>query len=486
MRILLVEDEPKVAGFVKRGLRGNYDRRFGSERNSIREILLLTDRIFKLACTAVLAAACGLEAQVTQTSPPPQPLGSPGSGTVVLTLADAIARAKSNSPQFQAALTELGLAREDRVQARAAMLPGVNYASSFIYTQANGTPTGVFIANNGVHEYLSQGIAHEALGFGSLPDYQRAKAAQALATAKAEIAARGLVVTVVQAFYGLLVAQEKTVSASQAAGEAQHFLDISRKLEIGGEVAHSDVVKAQIQANDLQRQLQDTKLAEENARLAVAVLVFPNFFQDFTLVNDLSAAPALPALTDVQEMAKNNNPELQAAFAALAVADKEVTVARAGHLPSLTVDWFYGIDANQFATYDRNGFRNLGYAAVASVNIPVFSWGATQSKVKQAELQRHQAQVELSAAQRQALADLQSFYSEAETARGQLDTLSNSADLAAESLRLTNLRYQAGEASALEVVDAQNTLTAERNAYHDGEARYHLAIANLQTLTGTF
>jgi outer membrane protein TolC len=101
-------------------------------------------------------------------------------------------------------------------------------------------------------------------------------------------------------------------------------------------------------------------------------------------------------------------------------------------------------------------------------------------------LQRHQAQVELSAAERQALADLQSFYAEAETSRAQVDILRNSADLAAESLRLTNLRYQAGEATALEVVDAQNTLTLARNAFHDGEARYHLAIASLQTLTGAF
>ena len=185
-------------------------------------------------------------------------------------------------------------------------------------------------------------------------------------------------------------------------------------------------------------------------------------------------------------MAKNNNPELHAALSALTVANKEVTVARAGHLPSLAVDMFYGIDANQFATEDRNGLRNLGYAGTATLNIPIFSWGATQSKVKQAELQRHQAQVELSAAQRQALADFQSFYAEAQTALGQIDTLRTSADLAADSLRLTNLRYQAGEATALEVVDAQNTLTLARNAYHDGEARYRLALANLQTLTGPF
>ena len=55
-----------------------------------------------------------------------------------------------------------------------------------------------------------------------------------------------------------------------------------------------------------------------------------------------------------------------------------------------------------------------------------------------------------------------------------------------ESLRLTTLRYQAGESTVLEVVDAQNTLTQARNAYADGQVRYRVAIATLQTLTGSF
>ena len=166
-------------------------------------------------------------------------------------------------------------------------------------------------------------------------------------------------------------------------------------------------------------------------------------------------------------MAGKNNPELQAAFAAMDVANHEVAVARAAHLPSLVLDYLYGIDANHFATY-TDGYRNLGYAATATLNIPVWHWGAIESRVKQAELQQHQAKVELSAAQRQAVADLQSFYAEAQTARGQLDMLQNSVDLAAESMRLTTLRYQAGEATALEVVDAQNTLTQARNSYPMG------------------
>ena len=423
-------------------------------------------------------AACG------QTSTAPAPTQTPA--TIVLTLADALARAKENSPQFQAAVTELGIAREDRYQARAALLPGVDYNNSFIYTQGNGTATARYIGNNGVHEYISQGAAHEQIGASEVLDYQRAAAAHALAKARAEIASRGLIVTVVQDFYGLQAAQARTINAQRASNEGQHFLDLSRKLEEGGEVAHADTIKAQIQANDLKRAWGDAKLAEQNARLTLAVLLFPNFFQDFTLVNDLESAPALPPMNEVQQMAAKNNPELQAAFAALAVANKQVGVAKAGYLPSLSVEMLYGIDANQFAKRAPDGTQNLGYGGIATLNIPVWNWGATQSKVRQAEFLRHQAQVELSAAQRQAIADLQSFYSEAQLSYEHLQVLKQSTELAEQSLHLTNLRYEAGEASALEVVDAQNTLTTAGNNYHDGEVRYHLAIANLQTLTGAF
>jgi outer membrane protein TolC len=127
----------------------------------------------------------------------------------------------------------------------------------------------------------------------------------------------------------------------------------------------------------------------------------------------------------------------------------------------------------------------LGYAGTATLQLPIWNWGANRSKLKQASLRRQQARVELSFAQRQLLANLRNFYEEAQTARAQLDLLESSAELAAGSLRLTTMRYQAGESSVLEVVDAQNTLTQTRNALNDGQSRYRVSLATLQTLTGT-
>jgi len=405
---------------------------------------------------------------------------------LVLTLQDALARAKANNPQYRSALTDLGVAHQDTVQSRAQLLPNVNYNMQYIYTQGNGTPTGRFLANNGVHEYIAQGNVHQALSAGMFAEYRKAAAAEALAHAKAEIATRGLVVTVVQTYYGYVVAQRKYATAQKAATEADHFLGISQKLQNGGEVARSDVIKAQIQNNQQQRDLQDALLAMNKTRLDLAVLLFPNFEENFSVVDDLRLPEPLPSFVEVRSAATKNNPSIRVALATLRQTNQEVSVAWTAMLPSITLDYFYGIDANQFAVRDRNGFRNLGYGATANLQLPIWSWGAGASKIKQADLKRQQANVELSFAQRRLLADLRSFYDETGTLRAQLELLSQTAELASDSLRLTTLRYQAGEATVLEVVDAQNTLTQARNAYDDGQVRFQVALANLQTLTGRF
>ena len=412
---------------------------------------------------------------------------------LVLTLQDALARARANEPLYRAAITQYGVAKQQTVQARAGLLPNINYNSEFLYTEGNGTATGRFIASNGVHEYLNQADVHQSLSLETAAAFRLAHAQEALAKARSEIAARGLVVAVTQAYYGMVVAQRKYATAQRATAEAAHFADITAKLERGGEVAHSDTIKAQLQSQQQQRALQDAQLEMERSRLELAVLVFPNFNENFSTVDDLQNVAPLPTFEEVEALASKENPQLRAALAAVRAANQEVAVAWNSFLPSLSLDYFYGIDANNFAVngFDRTvsparSVRNLGYAATATLQIPVWNWGASRSKVKSASLQRDQAQTELSFAQRKMVADLKAFFGEAQTARSELESLQHSAELAAESLRLTNLRYQAGEATALEVVDAQNTLTLAQNALGDGQLRFRTAIATLQTLTGQF
>ena len=417
------------------------------------------------------------------------PSGTAPGAPLRLTLQDALALARKNEPTYNSVVTAVGVAGEIRAQSRDALLPSVNFNASAIYTQGSNAPNSVrFIANNAPHEYISQGNVHQILDLASWENYRSVAAQAAAAKAKAEVASRGLVVTVVQNYFAAAAAEKKLESANRTADAGEKFLQLTQALERGGEVAHSDVIKADLQAQERRRQLQEAKLGLLNARLDLAVLLFPDFNDHFEIGDDLHGNVALPPQPEFEAQAAQSNPEVRAALAAVQAAGHDVNAARAGYLPSISLDYFYGIDAPQYAVngplVDGSHISNLGSSYIASLNLPVWNWGATQSRVRSAELQRTQAKRELSFAQRKLLAEMRSLYSEAETALNELAGLQRSAELSEESLRLTTMRYQGGEATVLEVVDAQTTFAQASAAYQDGAVRYRVALANLQTLTG--
>jgi outer membrane protein TolC len=422
--------------------------------------------------------------------PVPQIVASPtaqAGPSVNLTLQTALQQAGQYSQQVYSAQFAAQLAREDVVQAKAALLPTAVAFSQFIYTQPNGTPSGVFVANDGPHIYNEQALVHgEVYNPVKRADYRRLIAVEAVARARAELATRGLFATVTQNYYTMVVAQRKIANAQASLGEAQQFFDITQKQEQGGEAAHVDVVKAQIQLQQRQRDLQDAQAAYEKARITFAVLLFPNYGQAYTVADDLETQTALPAFSQIQSMALKSNPDLRVAQATVEQQTHSLTSARAGFLPALSFDYFYGINANQVAIHNSAGQNLLGSVAQAQLTVPIWNWGATRSKVRQAQIQLRQARADLSFAQRNLSSEVEAFYVEAQTASAQLASLKSSADLSAENLRLTRLRYTAGESIAQEVVDAQSQLVQARNAYDDGLVRYRLAIANIQTLTGAF
>jgi outer membrane protein TolC len=415
----------------------------------------------------------------------------PAKPNIVIKLEDALARAKQYAGQVQGATLLARQAREDTVQARAARLPSVSAFNQFIYTEGNGTPSGVFVANDGVHVYNEQAVVHQEL-FALIRhgEVDRAAAAEAVAQARVAIAARGLSATVVADYYAIVSAQRRLHNAQTSREESQKFADLTDKQEKGGEVAHSDVIRAQIDLQQRERDVAEASLAIEKAKIALGVMIFPRFNNDYAVVDDLDEQVTLPDAPETRAATFMSNPDIKAAEAGIKQAGYDVTVARYQYLPSFAFDFFYGIDSNQFAyrgyaPSPEIGPKRLGYVVQGTLNIPIWNWGTTKSKIKQAEYREEQAKQDLTVAQKTLESVHMTTYLEAKGAERQLASLKKSVELAIESLRLTVLRYQAGEATALEVVDAQNTATLSRNSYDDGLARYRAAVANLRLLMGT-
>jgi len=445
----------------------------------------------RVASFILLYGICAVAPAQTPAAQPP-----PNAFPASITLEQAISLARANEPSFAAAAAASRVSDLDRSIARAALLPGVTYHNQFLYTQpsevaANSggsssssvTSPVIFIANNAVHEYMSQGVVNETVGLAQFTAVSRASAAAAVAEAELEIARRGLVATVVGLFYGSLASDRKLTVAQRAAQEAASFTALTQQREDAREAAHSDVIKAQLQQQQRERDLADATLQAQRSRLELGVLLFADPRSQFSL-DSPSSSPVLAPRAEIESAARRLNPELRSAFESLHVSNLDVTAARAAYVPDLALNFTYGIDAAEFATRGPEGTHNLGYSASATLDIPVWDWLATQHKVKQAEIFRDAARTTLNATQRRLIAQLEESYAEAVAARDQLSSLDLSVTTAGESLRLTRLRYTAGEATVLEVVDAQNSLTSAELAREDGTVRYEAALANLQVLTG--
>jgi outer membrane protein TolC len=411
-----------------------------------------------------------------------------------LSLEDAIQLAQANEPAFAAALAESRATALERKDAKAALLPSVTFHNQYLFTESNHTraittqgATGqslpVFIANNAIHEYTSQAAVTETIGLAGTAAARLASANAARAQAELEIARRGLVSTVVELYYNIRAGADKLTVAQRALDEANRFVDVTQKREDGREAAHSDVLKARLGQQQRQRELAEAGLANEKANLELGILLFPDPNRKFDLAVE-TAPPVLPDRPSVEAAARANNPEVRSALATLQAGQATTLSAWAGLMPDLALNYNYGIDAPRFAGMGPDGARNLGYSASATVDVPIWDWLTSERKVKEARIRAQASKVALSAAQRRMLADLTEFYNEAEIARQELASLDASVADAREALRLTNLRYVNGESTVLDVVDAQNTLATTESGQVDGLVRYHLALAQLETLTG--
>src|SRR5262249_55808523 len=110
--------------------------------------------IASLAAALLLTSSSALAQQQQPPSGPPLVLArpeAPAAPPATITLQDALDRAKQNDLQFQAAVTDADSAREDRVQARSSLLPGVSFTTQYLGNSPNGVnPNGRFVSLDGV------------------------------------------------------------------------------------------------------------------------------------------------------------------------------------------------------------------------------------------------------------------------------------------------------------------------------------------------
>jgi outer membrane protein TolC len=432
-----------------------------------------------------------------QTTPSPaagaqssQPSGTTTTTAGALPLDEVLRLANAQVSGLRQAQLNERVAAEDVRQAHAAFLPKITTPLDYIYTSPTlsrpaGEPrTQSFIANNAISEYQALlSVAGDVDLSGKLrATLARAQALLDAARAGTQVARRTLEQTTVEAYYGLALAAAERRSAELNLAAAQEFEHITSLLLTGGEVAPVDLTRAQLQTNQRQNELEQARTNESVAQDAVRVLVGYGPAREVT-ATDLSTL--VPAPGEVERFTADmtqRRPELAQFDAERRAAQQDIRIARADRLPqfSYTVNGGFDTDSIKFPRLKEH----TGFSAAVHVVIPIFDWGATRSRERQAQVRLQIAENERAQAVRGFAQQFNSARTQAISAAARITLAATGVRLAQSNLDASIARYRAGEAQIVEVTDAQTTLAAQRLAFFQALFDYQIELARLRQAAG--
>jgi outer membrane protein len=407
-----------------------------------------------------------------------------------LTLDQALKLANAQASAFQQAGFNERIAAEDVKQAQAAFLPRVTAPLSYLYTSpALGLPPGTprapsFLANNAISEYQAYlNVAGDIDIAGRLrATLAKNRALLEAAHSGTEVARRALAQAVIEAYYGLALASAQLHAAEQNLAAAEEFERITSLLLSGGEVAPVDLVRAQLQTTTRRDELERARANEQVAAGSLRVLVGYDFG---TAINTTDLALAAPVDSEFQQFQVNEvsrRPEFAQFEALLRAAKEDVRIARADRLPQLSYSILGGFDTDSFKPPRLK--EHTGTSAAVSLTIPIFDWGSTRSKERQARLRVQLAESERDMALRGFTQQFYAAQAQVSSAAMRIRLAGTGMAQAQSNLNASIARYRAGEAQIIEVTDAMTTLAAQRFALYQAIFDYQTALARLRQATG--
>ncbi len=404
-----------------------------------------------------------------------------------LPLVDAVNLAIAQASNFQQARLAEQIAAEDVRQARLAFLPRV--AGTFTYTY-NSPAIGVspremsFISADAIHhtEALA-GVTGDLDAGGRLrATLRRSVALLEAARAGTEVARRALVQGVNEAYYGLALAAARRRSAELTLAAAEEFEGVTKLLLDAGEVAEVDLTRARLQTATRRDELEQARVGESVAADSLRVLVGYDFTAPITTTDLTIAIPDVTELDRFTAQTIASRPEFIQFEAQRRAAEQEAKIAHADRLPQVSYSLNGGFDTDSLRPSPLK--MHTGALASVSVTIPIFDWGASRSRERQAQLRARTAEQERQLAIRNFAQQFYTARAQALSAALRVRLLQVSVADAERNVQTSIARYRAGEAPILEVTDAATTLAAQRASLFQALFDYQIARARLAQAAG--
>jgi outer membrane protein len=355
------------------------------------------------------------------------------------------------------------------------LLPSLNASASISHTDAkNKTP----YSNDGYKtKSYSVSLSQPLINFSSWYNVSAAEQNTLRAQTAYLAAQQNLILEVSSAYFGVLRTEENLLSAkSQEAAVKRQYEQAKEQFDVGL-IAITDVHEAKASYDASQtlriRSEGDLTIARENLSRITGEYSsnLETLKSDFPISMDENTSAE-----QWVDSAYQHNLNIKIAEFALKSVEANFKSSQSGHYPTLSLD--AGYNSNDFTNYNPGNNETESANIALTLNIPLYSGGATQAQVRKNRHLVEQARQKLTSAQRQAKIEARTEYINLKTNIQTVDSLQQNIVSRQSALEATREGYNVGTRNIVEVLDAErNYFTALRDY---ANARFDFVESNLR------
>lgn len=280
--------------------------------------------------------------------------------------------------------------------------------------------------------------------------YKMARIGQELASLNGNLTRNEVLVLTEEAYWNYVKATELNKVAEKYKAVIGELLNNVQAGHEVGMIQRNDVLKVQVKQNEAELQLRKTENAMRLARMNLCHIIGLSLTTAIALPDSFETPDAAIACqADI-----SLRPEYAMLDKQVELKRQQTRLVRSEFLPNIGVaamyNYTYGVKMN-----DKPLFDNTSFAAVVSVNIPLFQWGEGRNKVRSARTEQKITELKQADANEKMELELMKAINEVDEAALEVELTNNSLLEAEENLKTHKDMYETGMATLVDFLEAQ-------------------------------
>lgn len=384
----------------------------------------------------------------------------------VWTLGECLDYALENNIQLRQSRNDYLSGVEDTKEAKAALFPSLAASATQGYTNYpssnavdRNSYTGTYGLNAGMTLYEGGKLRT------AVKQQQVQNRIDALAV---EESANDIRIAIVQAYMQCLYAAEAVTVNRSTAEASKARRDRAEAMWQAGSISKVDFAQLESQYVSDEYQVVVAQTSLDNYKLQLKQLLELDITEEMNLaapaIQESEVLSALPAKAEIYATALDAMPEIKRGELGVESAELGIKQARAGFFPSVSLSAGIGTGHMSGGGFESgsqvwNRFNeNIGL----SVSIPIFSNRKNRTAVNKARIAVSNSYLERQNLEKQLLREVESAYLDAVSAQSQYTAAREKQRYAQQSYDLTDEQFRVGMKNTVELITAQNELTAAR------------------------